>query len=93
MRSLVDGTISATVFSNRMDTKQNDMSVLRAELLELKNVAYPTYAVSISLLDMGLQEYIRALGYAHDLLFNMTSQSIEQGTSYVNQSRNALPQA
>jgi len=93
MKNLANGTISVTTFTTRMDTKKNDMTVLRTELLELKNVAYPTYAMSINLLDMGLQAYIAALGHAYDLNFNLTTQSIEQGTSYIAQSKNALPQA
>ncbi|MBS7615144.1 hypothetical protein KEJ18_05375 [Candidatus Bathyarchaeota archaeon] len=92
MMNLINGTITATTFSNRMDAKRNDMLVLRTELSELKNVAYPTYALSINLLDLGLQSYIEALGYAHDLNFNLTAQAIQEGTEYILQSKNALPQ-
>lgn len=92
MKYLANSTISVTTFSTRMETKKNDMTVLRVELLELKNVAFPTYALSVNLLDMGLQAYIEALDYAYDLNFNLTAQSIQQGTSYISQSKNALPQ-
>ncbi len=92
MMNLVNGTISATTFSNRMEAKRNDILVLRTELSELKNVAYPTYAKSINLLDLGLQSYIEALGYARDLNFNLTTQAIQEGTEYIIQSKNALPQ-
>ena len=91
MKLLANSTISVTTFSQRMDTKKSDMTVLRVELLELKNVAYPTYALSINLLDMGLQKFINALGYAHDLNFTMTTSSLTDGTSYIAQSKNALP--
>ncbi|MEM2110606.1 MAG: hypothetical protein QXX08_01870 [Candidatus Bathyarchaeia archaeon] len=93
MMNLINGTITATTFSNRMEAKRNDMLVLRTELSELKNVAYPTYALSINLLDLGLQSYIKALEYAHDLNFNLAAQAIQEGTNYIIQSKNALPQA
>jgi len=92
MKYLANRTISATTFIQWMESEKGDMTVLRVELLELKNVAFPTYALSVNLLDMGLQAYIEALGHAYDLNFNLTAQSIQQGTIYVNQSKNALPQ-
>lgn len=92
MLDVANGTISVTNFTTRMVTKQNDMTALRTELLDLKDVAYPTYAMSINLLDMGLQAYITALGHAFNLNFDQTIQYIEQGTSYIAQSKNALPQ-
>jgi len=92
VNDLLNGAISNGTFSYRMEFRLSDMEKLRVEVLELKNVAYPTYALSINLLDLGLQSYINALSYARDLDFNQTAQAVQVGTSYIIRSKNALPQ-
>ena len=91
MLNWANGTITTTTFTTRMITKKSDMTNLRNELLDLKNVADPSYAMSINLLDMGYQDYITALGYAFNLDFNLTSQYIVRGTNYLTQAENAIP--
>ena len=93
MGSLISRNITVTIFTSRMVDLKNDMTSLGTELTEMKAVAYPTYTQSIDLLDRGLQSYIDALDYAFNLNFNQTSQSLQQGTEYVNRSKNALPKA
>jgi hypothetical protein len=75
-----------------MDDLKGDMLAVRADLTELKKVAFSTYIESINLLDLGLQAYSDAIDYAHDLNFNQTSIYLEQGTDFVNRSKVALPQ-
>lgn len=91
MTALANRSIEPETFWTRMADLKNSMTSLRTELTEMKAVAYPTYTQSIDLLDQGLQSYIDALGYAHDLNFNQTSQYLQQGTEYITRSKNALP--
>ncbi len=85
--------ITNTVFSTRMDDLKADIVTVRADLTELKKVAFPTYVESIDFLNLGLLAYISALDYAHDLNFNQTLTYLDQGTEYVNRSMAALPES
>ncbi len=91
VKYLYNGTIGITTFTNRMQTKRNDMAALRTELLELKNVAHPSYEFSINFLDMGLKAYVKALDYAYNLNFNLTAEYLQRGTRYIDLSRDAQP--
>ena len=84
-------SIDDLTFMYRISILINNVTTLRTELTEMKAVAFPTYEQSINFLDSGLQSYINALDYAYDLNFEQASQSAQQGTEYIKQSRNALP--
>jgi hypothetical protein len=91
MIALANRSITPETFWTRMTDLKTSMTALRTELTEVRKIAFPAYVQSIDLLDRGLQSYVDALSYAHDLNFNQTRTYLLQGTDYVTRSQNALP--
>ncbi len=91
MEEWANHVITNTTFSNRMSDLKSDMLNVRADLTELRKVAFPTYIESIDLLDSGLVACGYALDYAHDFNFNQTLTYSEQAIEYLLRSARVMP--
>jgi hypothetical protein len=91
MQAWANHTITNATFSNRMSDLKSDMLNVRADLTELRKVAFPTYIESIDLLDSGLVACGYALDYAHDFNFNQTLTYSEQAIEYLLRSARVMP--
>lgn len=91
MRAYIAGNISQATFTTRITSRRTDMMSLRTEVTELRVTANRAFLPCIDLLDRGLQSYVTALDYASEFNLDSTRQYLEEGTNYINQSRDALP--
>jgi hypothetical protein len=91
IRALAAGNITLATFTGRVASRTTDMTNLHLEVIELRAAADPAFLTSIDYLERGLQSYVTALNYAANVDLPSTTQYLEEGTSYINQSRDALP--